>query len=190
MKQQHALFCLFHTAVRIWSIERNCAGVPCTHESWTKQTFQALWESLKENMWKTDSSKSTAGSEGHSPGRHWPYCPGIGLASLFCSWSFCSAQSVQFYLTLCEPRDYSLPGSPVHGILQARILEWAVMPSSRGSSLPRDWTRNSWVSCISGRFFFFLTATTEALFCSCWSPGLESLTCNSIGNMHQSPHGS
>ena len=41
---------------------------------------------------------------------------------------------------------HSPPGSSVHGILQARILEWAAMPSSRGSSWPRDWT---WVSCSS-----------------------------------------
>ena len=38
----------------------------------------------------------------------------------------------------CNPMDCSLPGSSVHGILQARILEWAAMPSSRGSSRPRD----------------------------------------------------
>ena len=38
--------------------------------------------------------------------------------------------------------DYSPPGSSVHGILQARILEWIAMPSSRGSSQPRDWTRS------------------------------------------------
>ena len=37
-------------------------------------------------------------------------------------------------LTLCDPLDYSLPGSSVHGILQARILEWVAIYSSRGSS--------------------------------------------------------
>ena len=41
----------------------------------------------------------------------------------------------QSCLTLCDPMDCSLPGSFVHGILQARILEWVAMPSSRGSSL-------------------------------------------------------
>ena len=56
----------------------------------------------------------------------------------------------QLYLTLCDPMDCSLPGSSVHGILQARILEWAAMPFSRGSSWPRDRTRVSW---IAGRFF-------------------------------------
>ena len=52
--------------------------------------------------------------------------------------------------TLCDPVDCSLPGSSVHGILQARILEWIVIPFSKGSSWPRDWT---WVPCIAGRFF-------------------------------------
>ena len=45
--------------------------------------------------------------------------------------------------------DCSLPGSSVHGILQARILEWAAISFSKGSSQPRDQTR---VSCIAGRF--------------------------------------
>ena len=52
--------------------------------------------------------------------------------------------------TLCDPRDCSLPGSSVHGILQARILEWVAIPFSRGPSQPRDWTQ---VSCIAGKFF-------------------------------------
>ena len=42
--------------------------------------------------------------------------------------------------TLCNPMDCSLPGSSDHGILQARILEWVAMPSSRGSSQHRDQT--------------------------------------------------
>ena len=44
------------------------------------------------------------------------------------------AKSLQLCPTLCNPMDYSLPGSSVHGILQARILEWVSMPSSRESS--------------------------------------------------------
>ena len=50
----------------------------------------------------------------------------------------------------CNPIDYSLPGSSVHGILQARILEWVAISCSRGSSWPRNQT---WVSCIAGRLF-------------------------------------
>ena len=65
---------------------------------------------------------------------------------------FClrAKSSLQSCLMLCDPMDCSPPGSSVHGILQARILEWVAMPSSRGSSWPRDQT---WVSCIAGRFF-------------------------------------
>ena len=54
--------------------------------------------------------------------------------------------------------DCSPPGSSVHGILQARILEWIAMPSSRGSSQPRDRTQ---VSGIEGGFFS-VWATREA----------------------------
>ena len=42
-------------------------------------------------------------------------------------------------MTLCDPLDYSLPCSSVHGILQARTLEWVSIPFSRGYSKPRDW---------------------------------------------------
>ena len=49
-----------------------------------------------------------------------------------------------------QPHGLNLPGSSVHGILQARILEWVAIPFSRGSSQPRDRT---WVSYIAGRFF-------------------------------------
>ena len=50
------------------------------------------------------------------------------------------AQSFQTRLTLCDPIDCSPPGSSVSGILQARILEWVAVPSSRGPSQPRDQT--------------------------------------------------
>ena len=49
------------------------------------------------------------------------------------------AKSLQSCLTLCVPMNCSAPGSSVHGILQARILEWVAMPSSRESSWPRSW---------------------------------------------------
>ena len=56
-------------------------------------------------------------------------------------WHVCmQAKLLQSCLTLCDPMDYSPPGSSVHGILQARVLEWVAMPSSRESSLPRDQT--------------------------------------------------
>ena len=58
----------------------------------------------------------------------------------------------------CNLMDRSLPGSSVHGILQARILQWVVMPSSKGSSLPRDRTRISYA--LAGGFFT-ISATWE-----------------------------
>ena len=58
------------------------------------------------------------------------------------------AKSLQSCLTLCNPMDCRSPGSSVHGILQARILEWVAMPSSRGSSQSRGQTHVSYVSCI------------------------------------------
>ena len=61
---------------------------------------------------------------------------------------------LQSCLTLCDPMDCSPPGSSVHGILQARILEWFAISFSKGSSQPRDRTC---VSCLclklAGRFF-------------------------------------
>ena len=66
----------------------------------------------------------------------------------------------QLYLTLCDPMDCSLPGSSVHGILQARTLEWIAMSFSRGSFQPRDQTR---ISYAGG---FFTTSTTWEASCS------------------------
>ena len=68
------------------------------------------------------------------------------------------AKSLQSCLTLCDPMDYSPPGPSVHGILQARMLEWVAISSYRRSSWPRDWTCVSCDSCIADGFF-----TTEPL---------------------------
>ena len=52
--------------------------------------------------------------------------------------TYVCTQSLQSCPTLCDTMDCSPPGSSVHGILQARILQWVAMPTSRGSSQPRD----------------------------------------------------
>ena len=62
--------------------------------------------------------------------------------------------------TLWDPMDCSPPGFSVHGIFQARVLEWVAISFSTGSSQPRDRT---WVSCIAGRHFT-LWATREARY--------------------------
>ena len=86
----------------------------------------------------------------------------------------------QSCLTLCNPMDCSPPGSSVHRILQARIVEWIAIPFSRGSCLPKDRTRVSCISSIAGRFF---TAeplrkpshshTYAFIRSQCFSPGLS-----------------
>ena len=63
------------------------------------------------------------------------------------------------HVRICDPMDCSPPGSSVHVILQARILEWVAIPCLRESSPPRDQTQ---VSCIAGRFFT-VSATREVL---------------------------
>ena len=70
-------------------------------------------------------------------------------------------QGTQSRPTLCDPTDCSLSGSPVHGILQARILEWVAISCSRESSRPRDQTCISLISCI-GRQILYACAPWEA----------------------------
>ena len=69
----------------------------------------------------------------------------------------CESIVVQSWLTLWNPIDCSPTSSSVHGILQARVLEWVAIPFSRGYSWPRDRTQ---VSCIAGGFFM-VWATRE-----------------------------
>ena len=80
-----------------------------------------------------------------------PVEPCVCVCVCVCVWV---AQSCP---TLCHPTNSSSPGSNIHEILQARILEWVAMPFFWGSSWPRDW---SYVSCIAGGPFTFW-ATTE-----------------------------
>ena len=82
-----------------------------------------------------------------------PWAGPARVSSVFpCLCSPCKSESevTQSCLTLCDPMDYSLPGSSVHGVFLARILQWVAIFFSRGSSPPRDRTR---VSCIAVRHF-------------------------------------
>ena len=69
-------------------------------------------------------------------------CPCGGMHACVC------AKSLQSCPTLCNPMDCSLPGSSVHRILQAGILEWVAISYSKGPSKPRDRTWVCYVSCI------------------------------------------
>ena len=85
----------------------------------------------------------------------------VNFNFLFFFW--CMLKSLRLYLTLCDPVNCNPPGSSVHGNLQAWILEWVAMPSSRGSSWPRDRTCISYV-CQHWQVcgFFTTSATWEA----------------------------
>ena len=74
----------------------------------------------------------------------WPLGPSLS------SWKVKESEVVELCLTLCDPMDCSLPGSSVHGIFQAGVVEWGAITFSRRPARPRDWTR---VSCIIGRHF-------------------------------------
>ena len=100
--------------------------------------------------------------------------------------------------TCCDLMDCSPPGSSAHGILQARTLEWVVMPSSRGSSPARDQTHVSWSSCIACGFFtakspgkpvdlytwFQISLFSALAFCltsmDSLEPGTVSVLCSSL----------
>ena len=102
----------------------------------------------------------------------------LGGLPLFCA---LVAQSCPVF---CDPRDCSLPGSLVHGILHARILEWVAIPF-RVSSWPRDLT---WVSWIAGRFFtiwatredFFVVWGGELWPCFCAPPAVLASQTSSL----------
>ena len=81
------------------------------------------------------------------------------------SWSVLTCVSCSVRSDSCDPMDYSLPGSSVYGILQARILEWGAISFSKESSWPWD---GIWVSCIAGGFFT-LWATQGSLCLPTWS---------------------
>ena len=71
--------------------------------------------------------------------------------TFFCKrrYTICVCSVTQLFLTLCDPMDWSPPG-----ILQARMLEWIAMPSSRGSSQPKDPTLLSSVFCIGRQILY------------------------------------
>ena len=97
-----------------------------------------------------------------------PLLQPLGTTILLCFCEFDSFVCAQSCPILCDPMDYSPPGSSgssgssAHGIFQARILEQVAISYSRGSSLPRDQTCISWVSCV-GRWILYHCTTWEAL---------------------------
>ena len=89
----------------------------------------------------------------------------------------------QACLTLCSPMECSPPGFSVRGILQVRILEWAAIPFSEGSSQPRDWTL---AACTAGRFFtVWATGEAQELWRAFLNPALTFMP---LGKEHNEGH--
>ena len=122
-------------------------------------------------FWANNSSSITGIN--HLRGGRETQKPPHPLPSLDGAWQLAGSKSreetevAQSFSTLLDPMDRSPPGSSVHGILQARTLEWVAISFSRGSSQPRDLI---WISSTAGRLFA-VWATRE-------SPSPEILTIN------------
>ena len=89
---------------------------------------------------------SAVGTQGSSS-RHHKYLPWLLIPCVACL-------VTHLCPTLCDPKDWSLPGSSVHGISQARTLEWVAISFSRGSPQPRARTHVSCVSCIGRQILY------------------------------------
>ena len=143
--------------LQLLNIEQRCPSKTiCRH--WWKSGFgqQAVvtdpWSKIKRttdprekrNGWKTWTSQKRLSALRINTWK--------GMLHLLVIWRS-EVKSLQLCPTLCSPMDWSLPGSSIHGIFQTRILEWVAVPTSRGSSQPRDQTCTFCVSCIAGGFF-------------------------------------
>ena len=107
------------------TIENHLAGSELSnqnHVTYTRYLF------IVSNPWKDSKVNLLRGKKSH----------GFWLPKYIPAVSCVLSRSVMS--DLFDPMDCSLPGSSGHGILQARVLEWVAVPSSRGSSQPRDWT--------------------------------------------------
>ena len=124
-------------------------------DTWVTSTFWLSWIILSEHLCTNFCVVCFHSALFHS-GRY----QGVELLSNIVRWKW-KVLVAQLCLTLCDPMNCNAPSCSVHGIIQARTLEWVDIPFSRRSSWPRDWTQ---VSCIVGGFFT-IWATREAQLC-------------------------
>ena len=132
--------CIWANSGRLWR-----AGKPGALQSMGLQRIR--------HNWATEQQQSLFLVNSLSHSVKWPFqsFPTLFELCLLTFWKkVLESEVAQSCLTLCDPMDCSLPGSSLHGILQARILECVAISFSMGSSRPRDRTR---VSCIPGRSF-------------------------------------
>ena len=128
-----------------WRVRRLCVlWEDLAHQDYLKQHHGLPWWS---SGW--ESALQCRGHGFHTWSGTWdPTCVCLCVCMCVC---VCGCVWVsQSGPTLCDPMDCSLPGSPLHGILQERVPDWFAISFSRGSFWPRDWTQ---VSCIACRVF-------------------------------------
>ena len=142
--------------------------------------FAALGTNIlsKGNNWKNRIIIQTSPMSGYRPVALLLF---LTPEQNLCSCCMRACRVSQSCPTLCNPMDCSPPGSSVHGISKARMLEWVAMPSSRGSSQPRGRTHISHI----GRWVLYPWATMK---CS-WYPVsmLQQHTCSLITKLYQPP---
>ena len=124
------------------------------------QTKEILWNHFYSQAQRdTSELKSNANGSQMPPWAALTFSSDSGLypapylnASL--EYLCCRCLAAKSRPTLCDPMNCSLPGSSIHGILQARILEWLAISFSKGTSPPRDQTSVSFVSCTGRRILY------------------------------------
>ena len=134
----------------IWELKPNDHLVESQspQETWASGESQRSW-----------GGPRTPGAQSCGHGSRCPRNRGPQIMSSYtCSLGVCACSVAQSCLTPCDPMDCSPPGSSVHGIFHARILQWVAISPSRGSSQPRDRTRVSHISWI-GRWILDHWAT-------------------------------
>ena len=169
-------FCLNHPAYgALWwqpsqtkTLSQTGVGARVSHSHYTgSSVYTSKWVVRSTNVWRlvhfctatlvygTLLVFSGVTTKGHKVGQVDPTIKDfLLLLPKLLLLMVCCAKLLQSCPTLCNSMDYSQPSSSVRGILQARILEWVVMPSSRGSFQPEDQTHISDISCI-GRWVLY-----------------------------------
>ena len=137
----------------MWLFWTSYSSVPGSQkEKKNKDKFQGAKRSLISSVpWESLHPRE----EGLAAVRGGGQCQNTGLYLFICSSVIRKVKVLfaQLCQILWDSMDFSLPGSSVHGTLQARILDWVAMPSSRAASQLKDWTHVSCISCIAGKFF-------------------------------------
>ena len=149
------------------------------HVGFLPQLLPVLWQfrekSLGSSHWACTAAYSLLPPRGWWWGFRVPLYHADAVLTVniaIALWSLCMYVYVSYSVVsiLCGPLDYSLQGSSVHGIFQARRLEWITISSSRGSSQPRNQICISRVSCTLGWFFYPLSHQGSLWSLVTWKP--------------------